>query len=246
MATRSGWRFENIDPDTGELLGTQLQALDAAGQPIGEPMDAATHQPAGQAPKLIKRPRKIRIGVVAPLSSLLGATDSPAELADRSGLIPGEILRQHIADTTSPDSADQVLFTRLLTDDDGRLVDVTELGRYPSTRLAEAINIRAGTCRFPAAPSPPTAATPTTTNHTRAVQPRQPTWTRSAEDTTAAKPSPGSPRSETTTASTGPCPTPNTTDAPTNRYPQDTRPEPQTRYRRVLQAFCGKPRLSPP
>ena len=46
--------------------------------------------------------------------------------------------------------------------------------------------------------------------------------------------------------STGPCPTPNTTDAPMNHYPQDRQPEPQTRYRRVLQAFCGNPRLSPP
>jgi hypothetical protein len=42
-----------------------------------------------------------------------------------------------------------VLFTRLLTDDQGRLLDVTEVGRYPSARLAEAIKIRAGTCRFP-------------------------------------------------------------------------------------------------
>jgi hypothetical protein len=42
-----------------------------------------------------------------------------------------------------------VLFTRLLTDNGGRLLDTTELGRYASTRLAQAIKIRAGTCRFP-------------------------------------------------------------------------------------------------
>lgn len=42
-----------------------------------------------------------------------------------------------------------MLFTRLLTDNQGRLLDVAELGRYPSARLAEAIKIRAGTCRFP-------------------------------------------------------------------------------------------------
>ena len=119
------------------------------GQPIGEPVDPATHQLVGQRPKLIRGPRKTRIGVVVPLSSLLGATDCPAELSDRSGCIPGETLRQHIADAIGPDSRDQVLFTRLLTDDGGRLLDVTELGRYASTRLAEAITIRAGTCRFP-------------------------------------------------------------------------------------------------
>jgi hypothetical protein len=37
----------------------------------------------------------------------------------------------------------------LLTDPGGRLLDTTELGRYPSRRLAEAIMIRAGSCRFP-------------------------------------------------------------------------------------------------
>ena len=42
-----------------------------------------------------------------------------------------------------------MLFTRLLTDDGGRLLDTTELGRYPSRRLAEAIRIRAGTCKHP-------------------------------------------------------------------------------------------------
>jgi hypothetical protein len=41
------------------------------------------------------------------------------------------------------------LSTRLLTDHQGRLLDTTELRRYPSTRLAEAITIRAGTCRYP-------------------------------------------------------------------------------------------------
>ena len=86
---------------------------------------------------------------MVPLASLLGDNDTPAELADRSGCIPGEMLRQHIADAIDSNRRDQVLFTRLLTDDGGRLLDTTELGRYPSTRLAEAITIRAGTCRFP-------------------------------------------------------------------------------------------------
>ena len=140
---------EIIDPDTGELLGTQLQRIDADGQPIREPVDTYTHQPLGRPPKPIRRPRTIRIGVVVPLSSLLGNTDTPAELADRSGFIPGELLRQHIADALDNNSRTEILFTRLLTDDAGRLLDTTELGRHASARLAEAIKIRAGTCRFP-------------------------------------------------------------------------------------------------
>jgi hypothetical protein len=84
-----------------------------------------------------------------PLSSLLGASEAPAELADRSGFVPGAMLREQIAEAIESNGRDAVLFTRLLTDDGGRLLDTTELGRYPSARLAEAIKIRAGTCRFP-------------------------------------------------------------------------------------------------
>ena len=140
---------ENVDADTGELLGTHLQPIDADGEPIGEPVDPATQRPPGGAPRLVRRPQKFRIGVVVPLGSLLGATNAPGELADRSGFIPGEVLKQLIADALDPDGRDQVLFTRLLTDNGGRLLDATELGRYPSARLAQAIKIRAGTCRFP-------------------------------------------------------------------------------------------------
>jgi len=150
--TGSDWlEVENIDPDTGELLGTQLQRINGDGEPLGEPVKTApqTQTAPNRTPPILKRRETLRIGVVVPLSSLLGTDESPGELADRSGFIPGEVLRQHIAETLDSDSRGQVLFTRLLTDDGGRLLDVTELGRYASTRLAEAIKIRAGSCRFP-------------------------------------------------------------------------------------------------
>jgi hypothetical protein len=150
--TGSDWlEVENIDPYTGELLGTQLQRINGDGEPLAEPAETApqTQTTPNRMPPILKRRETLRIGVVVPLSSLLGAKESPGELADRSGFIPGEVLRQHIAETLDSDSRGQVLFTRLLTDDGGRLLDVTELGRYASTRLAEAIKIRAGTCRFP-------------------------------------------------------------------------------------------------
>ena len=84
-----------------------------------------------------------------PLSTLLGLSDAPGELVDRSGFVPGEVLRDQIADALEPDSRDEVLFTRLMTDDGGRLLDTTELGRFASARLAQAIKVRAGSCRFP-------------------------------------------------------------------------------------------------
>jgi hypothetical protein len=152
-AEASDWlEVENIDPDTGELLGTRLQPINADGEPVGEPIDQAETPSAitgGVAPRLMRRPRTHRIGVVVPLTSLLGLSDTPGEVADRSGFILGEELQQLIADALDPDSRDQVLFTRLLTDNGGRLLDTTELGRYPSARLAQAIMIRAGSCRFP-------------------------------------------------------------------------------------------------
>ena len=145
---------EDIDPDTGELLGTHLQPIDADGEPVGEPINAATERAERLTPPVIKKPHQLRIGVIVPLSSLLGLSDAPAELADRSGLIPGQMLRDSIADALDVKSRDEVLFTRLLTDDGGRLIDTTELGRYASARLAEAIKIRAGTCRFPSCTVP--------------------------------------------------------------------------------------------
>ena len=147
---------EDIDPDTGELLGTHLQRLDADGQPTGEPINPSPPMPTvgpGVGPRVrsrvIRRPRTQRIGVVVPLASLLDTSETAGELADRSGFIPGDILKEQIADTLDPDSRDEILFTRLLTDTGGRLLDVTELGRRPSARLAAAIKIRAGSCRFP-------------------------------------------------------------------------------------------------
>ena len=156
--------------------------------------------------------------------------------------------RVRIAAALDADSSDEILFTRLLTDNQGRLLDTTEPGRYPSARLAQAIKIRAGTCRYPPAPCPPTAATLIITNPCqRAAHPAE-TWIRSAADTTAARPSPGTPASETTTASTGPCPAPTTTDAWTNHSPQDKQPEfsGQLTSAPTSQAFCGNPRFSPP
>ena len=100
--TGSDWlEVENIDPDTGELLGTQLQRINGDGEPLGEPAKTApqTQTTPNRTPPILKRRETLRIGVVVPLSSLLGTDESPGELADRSGFIPGEVLRQHIAET---------------------------------------------------------------------------------------------------------------------------------------------------
>ena len=145
--------MEDIDPDTGELLGTEWRRVDSDGEPIEESLDAEAGPPPLVPARLPspKQRRPLRIGVVLPLTSLLDLDDTPAELADRSASIPAEELRQLISDTLGPSrtSHDEVLFTRLLTDSGGRLLESTELGRHASRRLAEVIMLRAGTCRFP-------------------------------------------------------------------------------------------------
>jgi hypothetical protein len=152
--TGHGWlEVEDIDPETGELLGTRWQRLNGENEPIGAPVDSQEEPAALPFRRLALREqaRVMRIGVVVPLTSLLDLDETPGELADRSAVIPAEQLRQLISETLGPGATgrDEVLFTRLLTDDGGRLLDTTELGRFASRRLAEAIMIRAGTCRFP-------------------------------------------------------------------------------------------------
>ena len=89
----AGWlEVEDIDPDTGELLGTHRQPVDASGEPTGEPLPDAPFAPPFQ-PAFQRRPQTIRIGIVVPLSSLLGLSDTPGELADRSAMMPADQIR---------------------------------------------------------------------------------------------------------------------------------------------------------
>lgn len=46
------------------------------------------------------------------------------------------------------------LFHRILTDPLGHILDITELGRFPSPKLRIAVDIRDGTCRFPTCSRP--------------------------------------------------------------------------------------------
>ncbi|HEU0288605.1 MAG TPA: DUF222 domain-containing protein [Nocardioidaceae bacterium] len=81
------------------------------------------------------------VGVVVPVQSLFGVDDTPGELSDRSASIPAALARQIAA---QPDT----LFYRLLTDELGNLLDVTQLGRFPSDLLGFAVDMRDGTCRW--------------------------------------------------------------------------------------------------
>ena len=118
--------------------------------------------------RFVKRPRQLRMGVVA--------ARQPARrhrCAGRARRPIGIPTRRNAAEPDRRNHRrrfhDEVLFTRLLTDNAGRLLDVTELGRHPSCRLAQAIQIRAGTCRPHLHRTQPTVATLIITNRGRAV-----------------------------------------------------------------------------
>ena len=82
------------------------------------------------------------IGVIVSIQSLFGSTDRPGQLADRSAPVDADSIRDLAA---TPGT----LFYRLLTDAGGNLLDVTEMGRFASTKLATAITFRDGTCQSP-------------------------------------------------------------------------------------------------
>jgi len=93
------------------------------------------------------RPAPVVIGVVVSIQSLAGATNSPGQLMDRSAMVPAGTIR---------DMAQQpgTLFYRLLTDELGNLLDVTEMGRFPSRKLGMAVRFRDGTCSGPTCTKP--------------------------------------------------------------------------------------------
>ena len=83
------------------------------------------------------------IGITVPCTSLAGCTDEPGESFDGSFALPAEMVREL---ATEPGT----LFYRVIKDPLGRILDITELGRYPSDKLRVGIDIRDGTCRLPA------------------------------------------------------------------------------------------------
>jgi hypothetical protein len=82
------------------------------------------------------------IGVVVPVETLTGLDDQPGEAFDGSYALPADMVRDL---ATEPGT----LFYRVIKDPAGRILDITELGRFPSAQLRTAIEIRDGTCRFP-------------------------------------------------------------------------------------------------
>ena len=102
----------------------------------------ASGSPARPPTGVQLRPVQVTIGVIISAASLFGFSATPGQLADRSALVSAEMIRALAAQPGT-------LFHRLVTDDKGNLLGVTELGRFPSRKLGLAIAYRDGVCTNP-------------------------------------------------------------------------------------------------
>lgn len=82
------------------------------------------------------------IGVVVPVTTLAGVSDEPGTSFDGSFTLPADVVRDLAAEPGT-------LFYRIIKDPLGRILDIVELGRFPSDKLKIGLEIRDGTCVFP-------------------------------------------------------------------------------------------------
>jgi len=94
-----------------------------------------------------KAPGTTVIAVTVPIQSLVGDSSAPGELLDRSAPLPADLIRDRAIQPGT-------LFYRLLTDHAGNLLNVTQMGRFPTHQLGFAVQARDGTCVMPTCNSP--------------------------------------------------------------------------------------------
>ena len=87
------------------------------------------------------------IGVTIPATTLAGLDEQPGVSFDGQFTLPADLVREL---ATEPGA----LFHRIITDPLGHILDITELGRFPSQKLRIGIQIRDGSCRFPTCSRP--------------------------------------------------------------------------------------------
>jgi hypothetical protein len=90
---------------------------------------------------------RFHVGITVPLASLLDLDDEPAVISDGRHVIDVALLSELAA---TPGT----LFSRLLTDAAGGILDVTELGRFPTDQLRRALALVDGVCDIPTCHQP--------------------------------------------------------------------------------------------
>jgi hypothetical protein len=90
---------------------------------------------------------RFHVGLTMPLTSLLALGDDPAVASTGTFELPAVVARELMARPGT-------LFSRILTDPFGRVIDVTEIGRFPSAELARDLELVDGVCAFPTCCAP--------------------------------------------------------------------------------------------
>ena len=91
------------------------------------------------------------IGVTIPVSTLAGLDEQSGVSFDGRFTLPADLIRDLAG-------APGTLFHRIVTDPLGHILDITEIGRFPSAKLRIGVQIRDGSCQF--ATKSPTPADP--------------------------------------------------------------------------------------
>jgi len=81
------------------------------------------------------------IGVTIPVTTLAGLDEQPGVSFDGEFTLPADLVRDLAQEPGT-------LFHRIITDPLGHVLDVTELGRFPSPKLRVGVQIRDGSCTF--------------------------------------------------------------------------------------------------
>ena len=93
---------------------------------------------------------RFHVGITVSLATLLGLSNEPGVSSDGQHVLDPALLAELAAQ-------DGTLFSRLLTDEHGGILDVTELGRFPTQPLRRALNLIDGTCDVPGCTRPAVA-----------------------------------------------------------------------------------------
>ncbi len=90
------------------------------------------------------------IGVTIPVATLAGLDEEPAVSFDGQYALAADLVRELALEPGT-------LFHRIITDPAGHVLDITELGRFPSAKLRIGVQIRDGSCQFATCTRPATA-----------------------------------------------------------------------------------------
>jgi hypothetical protein len=105
---------------------------------------------AGHVPVGTTGRGRFHVGITVSLATLLGLSNEPGVSSDGQHVLDPALLAELAAQ-------DGTLFSRLLTDEHGGILDVTELGRFPTQPLRRALNLIDGTCDVPGCTRPAVA-----------------------------------------------------------------------------------------